>query len=87
MKLIFCPDCGDIRALYTVEIKIECGCGKSSGIVSQDGLHATISGNAVPLGIHNREFMQALRQRPASGMGKEFLAFVIPKQCHTVKDN
>jgi len=51
----------------------------------EDGLHANIIGDAVPLGITNESFFKALTHRPQAGMGAEFTAFVIPVKCDTVK--
>jgi len=83
MKLIYCTHCRDIVKL-TLERR-SCSCGRSSGMYYEDGLHANIIGDAVPLGITNESFLSALANRPAAGMGVEFTAFVIPVKCDTVK--
>jgi hypothetical protein len=85
MKLIFCPECCDVRALRTIEVRISCACGKSHGIVANDRVTATIGGIAIPLGFHNTKFFDALKRRPRGGMGSEFLAFVIPHDVPSVK--
>jgi len=56
-----------------------CQCGKSTGNLKPDGLHATIRGRgAVCLGLENTSLTQAVLDQPFSGKGKEFTAFVIP---------
>jgi len=82
MKLIYCPKCHDVRKLdYPVTV---CNCGASKGWYKDDGLHVVIQGEAIPLGFTNDSLTDALRKRPASGLGKLFNAFVIPKDCPTV---
>jgi len=83
MKLIFCRECRDIVKL-TYDIRY-CLCGKSSGHYLRDGLTAIISGEAVPIGISNNSFSQAIANRPEAGQGNPFEAFVIPRVCATVK--
>lgn len=39
----------------------------------------------MPLGIANSSFIDALKNQPEEGMGKRFEAFVIPKQCPTLR--
>lgn len=58
MKLIFCPDCYDMRKLST-ELT-ECACGRSHGQYDDDGICATIGGRAVAFGIHNNDVREAL---------------------------
>ncbi len=57
MKLLFCPICTDIVKLDYAERS--CKCGRSSGFYHKDGWHATVSGEAVCLGIHNPDFAKA----------------------------
>lgn len=97
MKLIVCPLCQDVRKLIrslrdTCEcekcvgrVKTECDCGSSWGYYKEDGLHAVIGGDAIPLGFTNRSFLEAIWYRPTSGMGSRFDAFVIPIYCDTVE--
>lgn len=84
MKLIFCTECHDIVKLHSDPTA--CMCGKSGGRYVDD-LNAEIYGKAVPLGIANGSFVRALENRPESGLGKRFDAFVIPHQCDTVKES
>lgn len=81
MKLIFCPKCGDLFKLSQSTKK--CLCKKSYGKYL-DGLNAEIGGNAVPVGINNISFLEALYKRPLDGEGSRFEAFVIPVRCETV---
>ena len=84
MKLIFCPVCHDIVKL-TIKATRSCLCDSSWGNYEADGLHATYGGDAIPLGIENRSFFNAVNNQPESGMGGEFEAFVIPTECATFK--
>lgn len=82
MKLLVCLECHDIFNLREDKTK-SCSCGKSSGKYRQDGLHADYQGPCLPLGVNNGSLVHAMQNQPESGMGKEFNAFVIPKQCET----
>jgi len=82
MKLIFCPECGDVRAL-NYEITL-CNCQNSGGQYI-DNINAEIWGNAIPLGFRVRDFRQAIANQPLEGMGREFLAFIIPMNCSSVE--
>lgn len=85
MKLVYCPACGDIFKLaFGSQV---CFCGLSGGFYHEDGLNATVTGQAIPIGIANSTFVKALANRPEEGMGEEFKAFVIPKKCPTVTEN
>ena len=82
MKLIYCPSCRDVIQLRPKYRTCECG---NSGGQYIDGLNAVIEGIAIPLGISNNTFLQALLDRPISGNGQEFVSFVIPRNCSTVQ--
>jgi len=84
MKLLLCPECADVRKLGMR--KTYCSCRKSWGKYLKDGLHAIIGGKAIPLGFHNGLLIEAIRNRPESGEGSAFKAFVIPKICDTVRE-
>jgi hypothetical protein len=61
-------------------------CGKSRGTVKPDGLNAIISGDCVVIGFSNPSLHNAIMNQPQKkGIGKDFVAFVIPKECPTVK--
>ena len=81
MKLIFCLDCGDVKAL-NYEITL-CKCQNSGGQYL-DKNDVEIWGNVVPIGIDHRSFRKAIANQPLKGMGREFLAFVIPMNCPSV---
>lgn len=83
MKLIFCPGCRDIVRLFEGEKRF-CKCKDIWGIYTDD-LNALISKRVIPLGIGNRSFVFSLKHRPKEGMGERFEAFVIPKDCPTIK--
>ena len=83
MKLLYCPTCHDI---YNIKHEPKtCLCGATSGMYRSDGLTVDVGGNPVVLGIHNTSFVAAIRNIPLEGMGKEFTAFVVPKNCDRVK--
>jgi len=83
MKLLYCPTCQDAHKLS--QAGTYCACGASWGRYLSDDLHAQISGEAVPLGFANGSLHEALRARPAFGMGAIFTAFVIPERCPTIQ--
>lgn len=83
MKLLYCSTCGDIVVLR--KYPRNCECNKISGYFEENGLTAVITGG-IPLGFVNYSFVTALMCRPDSGKGKEFKAFVIPKNCITIKE-
>jgi hypothetical protein len=83
MKMLYCPKCRDVRKLQ-LEV-VTCQCGSSSGWYESDGLKAVIGGDAIPLGFQNTSFVEALKNQPEKGAGKVFEAFVIPKECPTVR--
>jgi hypothetical protein len=84
MKLIFCRECQDIRKLLSAAF-VTCQCGQSGGHYLADGLNAEVWGPCVPLGFNNTELATAVRNRPLSGMGRNFGAFVIPRRCATIR--
>lgn len=82
MKLLFCNNCHDIFSLSFKEKT--CTCGKVKGKYI-DQLNAEYSGDdAIPLGIANPSFAEALENQPESGWGEEFTAWVIAKKCDTM---
>lgn len=85
MKLIFCPVCLDVIKLTVGKVR-ECECGTSYGRYEDDGYNAKIGGKAIPVGIDNVSFVQALQERPKEGLGSVFNAFVIPEKCPTIKN-
>ena len=84
MKLLLCPACGDVRALH-VTCLTKCMCGASSGRYNPDGYTAVLFGKAIPLGFTNSSFREAIKNRPQSGQGSEFVAFVIPFHSTSIK--
>jgi hypothetical protein len=80
MKLIGCKVCNDIVALR--HFARECFCGKSFGYYT-DEANAVYGGEAIPIGILNYTLHEAISCQPEGGAGKQFTAFVIPKQCPT----
>ena len=82
MKLILCSRCYDVVKLYYNERK--CQCGKVWGYYMPDGLHVVISPDAIPLGFDNNSLIDAIKDRPKTGWGKRFEAFIIPEECDTI---
>jgi len=82
MKLIYCRVCHDIVKLRFQEYRT-CWCTASGGKYT-DRLHVEIDGEAVPLGILNESFRTALSKQPDVGLGPDFKAFVIERNCTTI---
>ena len=83
MKLIYCTVCQDVVSIRPDKV-VSCSCGKSKGQYS-DVLNAWFSGPAIPLGFANRSFIRAVAAQPKHAPGMDFVAFVIEKDCATVK--
>jgi len=82
MKLLYCSKCGDVFNLVMDRWKF-CRCGKVRGRY-MDEINAVYSGG-IPIGFNNFSFYPALKNQPESGLGREFEAFVIPKDCPTME--
>ncbi len=83
MKLLFCPHCTDIVRLK--KMPKTCDCGKVGGRYLEDGLIMGHFGEGIPLFISNSSFAEAIENRPDSGLGSEFTASVIQKDCDTIR--
>jgi hypothetical protein len=83
MKFIFCTNCQDIFKLDIDTIR-HCKCGAASGKYI-DEIYAEYAGKtAIPIGLGDASFSGAILAQPEhKGPGKEFKAFVIPKECST----
>lgn len=81
MKLLLCISCSDVFSLdYHTK---SCKCGQTTGQYL-DKQNAVYSGEkAIPLGMDNYSFAQAVHRQPENGLGCRFTAFVIPKECPT----
>ena len=83
MKLILCKNCSDVFKLS--QMMRSCKCGMAKGRYLND-IDAEYSGpSAVPLGFSNSTLVRAIDNQPEDGLGSEFIAFVIPKECPTMK--
>ncbi len=82
MKLLCCLECKDVFSLSFTEKK--CSCGKTTGKYL-DVMNAEYKGPCVPLGFANSSFIEAVKNQPEKDWGKDFTAFVIQKQCDTMK--
>lgn len=82
MKLIFCPKCQDVLKLQ--KFRRNCQCAASFGYYL-DEINAEIGGKAIPIGFANKTLASALKNRPKTGLGSRFEAFVIPEDCETIK--
>jgi len=82
MKLIYCKYCDDVFKLgYKTKT---CKCGRCYGKYV-DEANAIINSDAIPVGLANTSFQYALAAQPEEGQGTKFTAFVIPKECSTIK--
>jgi hypothetical protein len=84
MKLILCPICGTIINLVRAE-KTFCRCKRSWGQYKEDGWHATIGGEAIPIGINNHSFVEALRNRKTKVEGNNFEAWIFHHEYHRIE--
>ena len=82
MKLLLCKICEDIVKLDLTTRT--CHCGATGGNYKEDKLNAIYYGPAVPVGFHNSEFRNALKEQPEYGKGKVYTSFIIPKVCPTM---
>lgn len=84
MKLLFCKNCQDVIRLFEDEVRT-CRCGNTSGkyINASDAIFSGES--AIPLGFNNNTLRGAILKQPIRGMGSDFNAFVISKECLTFK--
>jgi len=83
MKLLLCPKCFDVFKLDLEER--QCKCGEISGKYTDD-INATYTKGGIPLGFHNKTLASAIKTRPQTGWGREFIAFVIPVECPTMQE-
>ncbi len=77
MKLILCPDCGDLVTLRVRSVRF-CECGASSGQYEANGHDAWYAGKAIPVGALNGDIRRAIEDRKL-GLGEEhgnFKAFI-----------
>jgi hypothetical protein len=83
MKLLYCPDCEDVRAISGKE-KVYCKCKRSWCYVDADKT-AVIGGLGIPIAVNNGKLRTAISHRPETGKGYRFEAFVIPKTCEQLR--
>jgi hypothetical protein len=84
MKLVVCTSCLDVIKLD--KIPRVCKCRRCGGRYLEDGVHATYWGDfAIPIGVNNFSLVEAIRNQPEDGKGKRFTAFVIPKNCSSMR--
>ena len=84
MKLFICKECDDVVKM--VGPKRECMCGKSGGYLLDGNLKAAYWGSAIPIGFSNASLDNAINNRPRSGQGCQFTAFIIPHSCPTATE-
>lgn len=84
MKLLLCKVCQDVvRPLVNKERSCECGACKI--VAHDDNLTVTYSGEkAVLIGFKNSSLVEAVSNQPETGLGREFVAFVLPKKCVSI---
>ncbi len=83
MKLIYCPECHDVRTIHLSATR--CKCQKSWGrYIDPGGRHAEYGGSAIPLGFDKSSLTVAITWR--KGHGQSFFdAFVIERECPTFR--
>jgi hypothetical protein len=59
-----------------------CSCGKTKGKYV-DNLNAEYSGDGVPIGFRNGEFIKSVVKQHKYGFGDDFAAFTIRRECPT----
>ena len=77
MKLICCQNCGDTFTLILKHERI-CRCGKVGGQLV-DSFAIKVFGDPAVIGLDNRTLAKAIKNRPDSGRGLDFNAFIICK--------
>ena len=82
MKLIFCKNCFDVKKLGSE--MTYCNCGKCYGRYT-DELNAEINISSIPIGFNNFSLSMAIKNQPDKDWGERFEAFVIEKDCKTIK--
>ena len=82
MKILMCEQCGDLFNLKP-ELK-SCSCGKTKGKYCSNLLNAVIT-NGIVIGFSSETFLPAIRSKPNSGRGTNFIAFIYPKYSDTVE--
>jgi hypothetical protein len=60
MKLLYCPECTDVRKLGYG--RTTCDCGASFGWYEKDGRCASIGGEALIIGLDNEVLVEGLEQ-------------------------
>jgi hypothetical protein len=80
MKLLLCEKCNDIFKLDLTLRQCKCGAVKGKYL---DEINAVYSGG-YPIGFSNPSLVKALLNQPERGLGSNFTAFVIPKDCPTM---
>ena len=81
MKLLMCKHCGDVFSLDYQEKYCKCKAIRGKYL---DDINAEYYGDsAIPLGFANYSVTEAIGNQPINGMGYNFNAFVIPKECDT----
>jgi hypothetical protein len=61
MKLLFCPECGDVKKLAAESRS--CACGESWGCYKPDGLRVDVYGPALVIGLDNIHLNRVLSIR------------------------
>lgn len=62
IKLLFCPECGDVRKLAQEPDITTCKCGLSWGFYKSDGWNAVI-GAGLAIGLDNNSVAYAVKER------------------------
>jgi len=83
MKLILCPKCSDV-VKFGMRKKRYCRC-KKSWAKYIDEINGVYGGEGIPVCLGNSSLIDAIRNRPESGYGDNFQAWVPPAECSTIR--
>lgn len=88
MKLIFCPECHDVRKLDLLSNGITaCKCGKARGYYCKDGWHVVINSVAIPIGIDNHSLKHELVLRITGNQTGNLKAWVFSNDFERITVN
>ncbi len=84
MKLLFHPDCGDLRRIHDGLTETTCLCGFVKASRNPHTDIVSISPGGMVIGIPDAQFQRAVDNQPDEGRGVLFPTFLLPKKTKTV---
>ena len=82
MKLLMCASCYDVVKFGKKDWRA-CECGKSEARYLEDGWHGEIRGNAISIGLNNRDLDMHLLS--SSGHGGDVKAWIFDRWYHRIR--